>query len=218
MNTCYVPALSKLLGNGWSLKPQYFAELKGQNWEGNIFITTKVRYIIDKFEQILYKRKKILQGLFHLHSTSEAIDWNLPLKDSRVQGKNNGRNREELSPDWVKERRRLHISHSWGQGDLPNYTCTEKFLRGQRRQRVSLCPGSLIETLRSWTPSWLKDAHAHQEGPWVRPNMDTEPKRARWLAKGNLENCPHINDFNYHKSAQLPLSLSTCNRLENTLR
>ena len=26
----------------------------------------------------------------------------MPLKDRRVQDKNNGRNREELSPDWVK--------------------------------------------------------------------------------------------------------------------
>ena len=39
--------------------------------------------------------------------------------------------RAELCQD--KRFKKSHIPHSQGQGDLPNYTCAERLLRGQRR-------------------------------------------------------------------------------------
>ena len=60
--------------------------------------------------------------------------WTLSPEDRYFKIKS----REELSPAWVKKIRRPHISHSWDQGDLPNYTCRERFLGHQRRERVSV--------------------------------------------------------------------------------
>ena len=36
--------------------------------------------------------------------------------------------KEELSPSQIRD----HISHSQGQGDLPDYTCIERLLEGQK--------------------------------------------------------------------------------------
>ena len=57
-------------------------------------------------------------------------------------------------------------------------------------------------------PSWLSDAHVHTGGSWDTPNMDSEPDRSRWLAKGNPEEMPHKIDSNHHKGMALPRS--TC--------
>ena len=43
--------------------------------------------------------------------------------------------REEVSPTQIKDRD--HISHSQGQGDLPDYTCAERLLRGQKRGGIT---------------------------------------------------------------------------------
>ena len=61
-----------------------------------------------------------------------------------------------------------------------------------------------------WNPSWLRDAHAHMGGSWDIPNTDSEPGKARWSAKGNPEEMPHISDSSYHKGATLSLSLLLC--------
>ena len=42
-----------------------------------------------------------------------------------------GQSREELSPAQIRDKR-PHIPHSQSQGDLPNYTCTERFLASQK--------------------------------------------------------------------------------------
>ena len=38
-------------------------------------------------------------------------------------------------------------------------------------------------------------------GSWDKLNTDSDPGKARWLAKGNLEETPHISDLNCHKGA-----------------
>ena len=38
------------------------------------------------------------------------------------------------------------------------------------------------------------------EGSWDIPNMDCEPGKSKWLAKGNPEEIPHEKDSNYHKT------------------
>ena len=47
-------------------------------------------------------------------------------------------------------------------------------------------------------------------GPWDKPNMYSEPGKARWLIKGNTEEIPHISDSNYHKGETLSLSPPMC--------
>ena len=43
----------------------------------------------------------------------------------------NDRSKEELSPAWIEDKETTYFLFS-GQGDLPDYTCTEKLLRGQK--------------------------------------------------------------------------------------
>ena len=43
----------------------------------------------------------------------------------------NSRREEKISPAQIRDKR-PHIPHSRSQGDLPNYTCTEKLLGGQK--------------------------------------------------------------------------------------
>ena len=57
-----------------------------------------------------------------------------------------------------------------------------------------------------WNPSWLRDGRTHMGGPWDKPNTDSEPGKARWLAKGNAEEMPHVSDSNYHEGTILSLS------------
>lgn len=57
--------------------------------------------------------------------------------------------------------------------------------------------------------------HTHTwEGSWPVPDMDSEPGKSKWFAKGNLEEMSYINDVNCFKGAALSLSplvyLSTC--------
>ena len=61
-----------------------------------------------------------------------------------------------------------------------------------------------------WNPSWLRDARAHMGGSWDIPNTDSEPGKSKWLAKGNLEEMPHISDLNYHAGTTLSLSSPVC--------
>ena len=61
-----------------------------------------------------------------------------------------------------------------------------------------------------WNPSWLRAVHAYMGGPWDKTNVDSEPGKARWLAKGNLKEMPHISDSNYHEGATLSLSPAVC--------
>ena len=50
------------------------------------------------------------------------------------------------------------------------------------------------------------------EGPWDKPNTDSEPGKARWMAKGNPEETPHKRDSNSCEGMTLSPSmcLSTC--------
>ena len=47
-------------------------------------------------------------------------------------------------------------------------------------------------------------------GPWDVPNMDLEPGKSKWLAKGNMEEMSHIHDSNFHEGATQQLSLWAC--------
>ena len=44
-----------------------------------------------------------------------------------------------------------------------------------------------------WNPSWLKGA-CTSLGHGDKPNTDSELGKARWLAKGNPEEMPHLSD------------------------
>ena len=50
--------------------------------------------------------------------------------------------REEMSPDQIRDKR-PHIPHSRSQGDLPDYTCTERLLEGQKGRRCHLIAGDV---------------------------------------------------------------------------
>ena len=45
----------------------------------------------------------------------------------------------------------------------------------------------------------LRDRHAHTGVPPDKPYTDSEPGKARWLAKGNPEEMPHERDLNYQE-------------------
>ena len=45
-------------------------------------------------------------------------------------------------------------------------------------------------------------------GSWDILNVDSEPGKPKWLAKGNLEEMPHKSNSNYHKGAPQWLCLS----------
>ena len=45
--------------------------------------------------------------------------------------------REELSPAQIRDKR-PHIPQSQSRGDLPNYTCAERLLGGQKRVGATL--------------------------------------------------------------------------------
>ena len=47
-------------------------------------------------------------------------------------------------------------------------------------------------------------------GPWDKPNMDSEPGKARWLDKRKAEEMPHISDSNYHKGTSLSEPTHVC--------
>ena len=61
-----------------------------------------------------------------------------------------------------------------------------------------------------YTPCWLRDAFAHMGGAWDIPNMDSEPGKSKWLAKGNLEKMPHLSDLKYHKGTTVSVWVSLC--------
>ena len=64
-----------------------------------------------------------------------------------------------------------------------------------------------------WNTSWLRDACAHMEGSWDIPNMDCEPGKSKWLAKGNPEEMPRKSNSNCREvSVTLSplLSIHTC--------
>ena len=121
-----------------------------------------------------------------------------------------GGRRSWALPRW--EIKRPHIPHSPSQGELPDYTHTERLLEGQKRRGAPPHSKWCQPTHRPlrWNPSWLRDAHAHMGGPWNKPNTDSEPGKARWLAKGNPEEMPHVRDSNYHEGATLSLSPPVC--------
>ena len=60
-------------------------------------------------------------------------------------------------------------------------------------------------------PSCLRNAYTHVGESWEIPNMDSEPDKSKWLAKGNPEEMPHISDLNCHRLCHLspPVCVST---------
>ena len=103
------------------------------------------------------------------------------------------------------------MSHSRGQGDLPDYTCAERLLECQKGMgrhhivgEVNLPIGLFARIQLGW------EMRAHTGGPWDIPNTNSEPGKARWLAKGKPEEMPHKSDSNYNEGATLPLSPPIC--------
>ena len=47
-------------------------------------------------------------------------------------------------------------------------------------------------------------------GYWNMPNMDSEPDKSEWLAKGNLEGMPHKSDSNHHEGTTLSEPTQVC--------
>ena len=57
----------------------------------------------------------------------------------------------------------------------------------------------------------LKKNLSMSRGSWDIPNMDCEPGKSKWLAKGNPKEMPYISDFNCHERVTKgPLSELTC--------
>ena len=109
-------------------------------------------------------------------------------------------------------KKRLHISHSWDQEDLPNYTCAQWFLRYQRREAApdhnTFCQLPKDPCARIYH-GWKMNAHT-----WEGPESDQiwiQTKRNDWPEE--TQSCPHINNLNYpkmHDSFPEPVCISTC--------
>ena len=69
------------------------------------------------------------------------------------------------------------ISHSQGQGDLPDCTCIERLYGSQNVSDVSL-PISLFTRIQN------------MGGPQEKPNTGSEPGKARWFVKETQKKCP----------------------------
>ena len=89
-------------------------------------------------------------------------------------------------------------------GDLLNHMCTEKLLGVQREWRQLTL--SYLHSSAADTP-WLRDACSHREGSGDTPNMDREPGKSEWLAKGKPEETPRVSDLNCYEGATRGLSL-----------
>ena len=50
-------------------------------------------------------------------------------------------------------------------------------------------------------PSWPRDVCAHLGGPWYTQDMDCEPSKSKWRAKGKPEKMPHISELNCREEA-----------------
>ena len=71
--------------------------------------------------------------------------------------------------------------------------------------------GCSTQTAFQENPSWLRDACTHRRGSWDIPNTDCEPGKSEWLAKGKLEEMPHISNFHCHLGTTQGLSCeSSC--------
>ena len=49
-----------------------------------------------------------------------------------------------------------------------------------------------------------------QGRPWDQPCIDSEPSKAKWLARGNPEETPYVSDSNFQEGKTLSLSPSLC--------
>ena len=91
------------------------------------------------------------------------------------------------------KRQRTHISHSQGQGDLPNYTGAERFLEGQKGRGHHPIVGDinlLIDLFAGIHLGW--DARTQIGRSWDKPNMDSEASKAKMTGQGKLgRNAPY---------------------------
>ena len=54
---------------------------------------------------------------------------------------------------------------------------------------------------------------AHRGGPRDILNPDSEPGKARWLARGNPEEMPRISDLHYHEGMTLSPPMGVCSHV-----
>ena len=101
---------------------------------------------------------------------------------------------EKLNPAQIKDR-----DHTFLILKVKETFPTIQFLESQKGRGTTRVGGVNLPTVGFFTgiPSWLRDARAHLGGSWDIPNTDSGPIKAKWLARGNLEETPHISDFNY---------------------
>ena len=86
----------------------------------------------------------------------------------------------------------LGRSPGGGHGNPLQYSCLENHMDRE----------SWWATVHGVAKSWTRvTEHIH---------MNSEPGKARWLAKGNLEEMPQISDSSYHKGMILSLSSPMC--------
>ena len=101
--------------------------------------------------------------------------------------------------------KRPHISHSWGQGDLPNYTKTsvQKDFSEVKEYREHQIICSSQKPLH-WNPSWLKDVYAQGD-----PEVDqiwTQSQASKMIGQRKLRR----SDPSYQESMTLSLSPPMC--------
>ena len=98
--------------------------------------------------------------------------------------------------------KRPHISHSWGQRDLPNYTKTsvQKDFSEVKEYREHQIICSSQKPLH-WNPSWLKDVYAQGD-----PEVDqiwTQSQASKMIGQRTAP----ISDVNYPEGTTPSLSL-----------
>ena len=105
---------------------------------------------------------------------------------------------EALGSDWIKDKAPTFFPFLWSRGFPSPHTHREgpQSREGdQGRDRHQ----SAAQKPSSWSPSWLRDAHAYQEGPWVRSNTAT----SRLTGQRQPGSLPPLSDLSRPSWAQL---------------
>ena len=102
-----------------------------------------------------------------------------------------------------------HIYHSWGQGDLPNCTCTERLLRGQKGRGCYPIIGAVNLPETPTVESILAKKCAHMVRALGQVRCGKQSKIIGQRKTKTQKNCPQISDLN-HLSGELLIKEDAC--------
>ena len=104
-------------------------------------------------------------------------------------------------PRWEMNRPRIY--RSWDQGDLSNFTGTERLLGGQKGREHHPVRWRLLLQASSLESLLAERCMCTQGRTLGLIKYGLRAHKARWLARGSPEETPHVSDSNYHESMTL---------------